>query len=161
MNFVYFTQHIVIFYVIGLADNTHLSQPTDRLPYTTLMYTSGPGGENNAPRRNLTGVDVTDFDFKQSAVVKMSVDLHGGEDVPIYAVGPMAHLFHGVHEQHYIAHVMAYASCVGQNKKHCRQHASRHQHETTAVSGRASGIQVTVSSICASISLWYFSRLFL
>ena len=25
----------------------------------------------------------------------------------------MSHLFHGVHEQNYIAHVMAYASCVG------------------------------------------------
>jgi len=31
----------------------------------------------------------------------------------------MAHLTHGVHEQHYIAHVMAYAACVGDNKKHC------------------------------------------
>lgn len=31
----------------------------------------------------------------------------------IYARGPMSHLFHGVHEQNYIAHVMAYASCVG------------------------------------------------
>jgi alkaline phosphatase len=41
---------------------------------------------------------------------------HGGEDVAIYAKGPMAHLFRGVHEQHYIAHVMAYASCVGQYK---------------------------------------------
>jgi len=33
--------------------------------------------------------------------------------VAIYARGPMSHLFHGVHEQSYIAHVMAYASCVG------------------------------------------------
>ena len=34
----------------------------------------------------------------------------------IYARGPMSHLFHGIHEQHYIAHVMAYASCVGDYK---------------------------------------------
>ena len=26
--------------------------------------------------------------------------------------GPMAHLFHRVHEQTYVAHVMGYASCV-------------------------------------------------
>ena len=42
-----------------------------------------------------------------------SSETHGGEDVAIYARGPMSHLIHGVHEQSYIAHVMAYASCVG------------------------------------------------
>ena len=46
-------------------------------------------------------------------------ETHGGEDVAIYATGPMSHLFHGVHEQSYIAHVMAYASCVGPNTQHC------------------------------------------
>ena len=25
----------------------------------------------------------------------------------------MAHLFHRLHEQHYVAHVMAYAACIG------------------------------------------------
>jgi hypothetical protein len=37
--------------------------------------------------------------------------------VAIYARGPMSHLFHGVHEQTYIAHVMGYASCVGDYKR--------------------------------------------
>lgn len=27
--------------------------------------------------------------------------------------GPMAHLFHNVHEQNYVAHVMAYAARIG------------------------------------------------
>ena len=36
-------------------------------------------------------------------------ETHSGEDVAIYAGGPMAHLFHGVQEQHYVFHVMAYA----------------------------------------------------
>lgn len=31
----------------------------------------------------------------------------------------MAHLLHGVHEQNYIPHVMAYASCIGANLDHC------------------------------------------
>ena len=44
---------------------------------------------------------------------------HGGEDVAIYAKGPMAHLFRSVHEENYIAHVMAYASCVGRYKDKC------------------------------------------
>ncbi len=29
------------------------------------------------------------------------------------AAGPMAHLFHGVHEQTYVAHVIAYAAKIG------------------------------------------------
>ena len=60
-----------------------------------------------------------DKDFMQPAHVPGIAETHGGEDVPIYAIGPMSHLFSGVHEQHYIAHAMMYASCVGPNKKHC------------------------------------------
>ena len=55
------------------------------------------------------------------AAVPLKKETHGGEDVPIYARGPMSHLFHATHEQNYIAHVMTYASCVGINKQHCEQ----------------------------------------
>lgn len=44
----------------------------------------------------------------------MSTETHGGDDVAIYARGPMAHLLTGTHEENDIAHVMAYASCVGE-----------------------------------------------
>ena len=54
-----------------------------------------------------------------TSAVPLNSETHGGEDVAIYASGPMSHLMHGVQEQHYIAHVMAYASCVGLNKMHC------------------------------------------
>lgn len=39
----------------------------------------------------------------------------------IFAVGPYAHLFQGVQEQNYIAHVFAYAMCIGEYTKqaHC------------------------------------------
>lgn len=47
------------------------------------------------------------------------METHGGEDVAIFSKGPMAHLLHGVQEQNYIPHVMAYAACIGQNKEHC------------------------------------------
>lgn len=53
-------------------------------------------------------------EFHQAAAIAMDLETHGGDDVAIYARGPMSHLFQGVHEQHYIAHVMAYASCVGE-----------------------------------------------
>ena len=36
-------------------------------------------------------------------------ETHGGEDVAIFAGGPWAHLFQGVHEQNYIYHVMRHA----------------------------------------------------
>ena len=58
-------------------------------------------------------------DYLQQAFIKTIEESHGGEDVPIYANGPMAHLFTGVHQQTFIAHGMAYASCVGPNKGHC------------------------------------------
>ncbi|XP_033104633.1 alkaline phosphatase-like isoform X5 [Anneissia japonica] len=109
--------------ILGLVDD---ALGKDRLPYTTLAYANGPGGlkvseSYNATnlRPNNTGVDTEDRDYKQDALVPLSSETHGGEDVAIYATGPMAHLFHGVHEQNYIMHVMKYAACVGDNKEHC------------------------------------------
>lgn len=46
-------------------------------------------------------------------------ETHGGDDVAIYAIGPQAHLFQGVYEQHYIAHVIGYAACIGPGLKFC------------------------------------------
>ena len=40
-----------------------------------------------------------------------------------HILGPMSHLFAGVHEQNYIAHAMAYASCIGINKAHCNRYS--------------------------------------
>ena len=60
-----------------------------------------------------------DFRVQAAGPFREEWATHGGEDVGIYATGPMSHLFHGVHEQNYIAHVMAYASCVGPNTQHC------------------------------------------
>ena len=62
----------------------------------------------------------------------MKLETHAGEDVAVYARGPMAHLVHGVQEQSYIAHVMAYASCVGVNTGHCDMHAEITQHSSGA-----------------------------
>mgnify|MGYP003382494420 CR=1 FL=1 len=50
---------------------------------------------------------------------------HGGEMVELIAKGAMDHLLHGVHEQNYIPHVMAYASCIGANLDHCAWAGSR------------------------------------
>ncbi|XP_022254321.1 alkaline phosphatase-like isoform X2 [Limulus polyphemus] len=113
--------------IFGTDD--HVSD-VDGLPYTTLLYSNGPGYNRNFPlgRQNLTGVDTGDKNYVQQSAVPRRWDTHGGEDVPVYAHGPMAHLFRGVFEQTYIPHAMAYAACIGPNKKTCDR--GRHRHQT-------------------------------
>ncbi|KAK2148445.1 hypothetical protein LSH36_497g01016 [Paralvinella palmiformis] len=97
--------------ILGFVDNLALeyADVKDEYPVTALMYANGPGSNK---REDLDGdVDPTADDFLQPSLVPMRYETHGGEDVAIYARGPMAHLIHGVKEQNYIGHVMAYAAC--------------------------------------------------
>ncbi|CAH2248097.1 dual specificity testis-specific kinase 2 isoform X1 [Pelobates cultripes] len=95
--------------IFGLAPKKAL----DAKSYTSILYANGPGF-------NLTGNGRPDVDnitsdssnYRQQAAVPLDSETHGGEDVAIMAKGPMAHLFHGVQEQTYISHVMAYAACL-------------------------------------------------
>jgi alkaline phosphatase len=103
--------------ILAFVDDDSEDGAEDNMPYTSLGYANGPSGR--AGRRNETGWDPTSNTYLQQSLVPIGSETHGGEDVAIYANGPMAHLFHGVQEQNYIAHAMAYASCVGQNKDHC------------------------------------------
>ena len=88
----------------------------DELPYTTLGYANGPGAlavrdakKPDRPRRDLSNVDTAAPDYLQQALVPLGSETHSGEDVPIYAGGPWAHLFQRTVEQNYIFHVMNYA----------------------------------------------------
>jgi alkaline phosphatase len=93
----------------------------DGKPYTTLSYMNGPGyghfdseaeryaGGINSGRHLKSTDDTGAANFHQEALVPMFAETHGGEDVAIYARGPWAHLFHCVHEQNYIYHVMRQA----------------------------------------------------
>ena len=108
----------------GLASNTH----DDGLPYTTLSYANGasyyfnnygiddPNKRANVTRRDLTNVDVEDRMFLSPVTAFEISETHGGDDVAIYAKGPMAHLFHSLHDQTHIANVMAYSACIGPYK---------------------------------------------
>lgn len=91
---------------VAATENT-----TDNKPYTILHYANGPSAQ--VIRANLTGVNTNDNNFAFPSAVPMTYETHGGEDVAIYARGPMSHLFYGVQEQSYIAHVMGHAMCVG------------------------------------------------
>ena len=109
------------------------------LPYTTLGYANGPGytgaseDQPEGPHRfrhrpcrqrppmscsyegiesgrpDLSEVDTGSPTYLQEATVPMGSETHAGEDVPIYAGGPRAALFHGVREQNYIYHAMVEA----------------------------------------------------
>ena len=91
-----------------------VARADDGKPYTTLGYANGntgckPGQEDCA-REDLTGIDTTDKDFHQQALVFSGSETHAGEDVPVFASGPGAELVRGVIEQHEIFHIMGRAS---------------------------------------------------
>ncbi len=98
------------------------------LPFTTLSYANGPGytgrsreqpeGAKQYPhnptgyagirkgRPKLSDAEVRQPDYLQESTVPARNDTHAGEDVPIYATGPAAALFHGVQEQSYVFHAV-------------------------------------------------------
>ncbi|XP_042313775.1 intestinal-type alkaline phosphatase-like [Sceloporus undulatus] len=95
--------------IFGLAPK----RATDKRSYTSILYGNGPGYTlKNGSRPDVSSVAFDDKDYQQQAAVPLSSETHGGEDVAIMAQGPMAHLFHGIREQNYIAHVLAYAGCI-------------------------------------------------
>ncbi|XP_071959486.1 alkaline phosphatase, tissue-nonspecific isozyme-like [Antedon mediterranea] len=108
--------------ILGIDDT---SVGLDGVPYTTLSYANGPGGIETwagfkAFGRRIDPGNITEsIVYIQQALVPRISESHGGEDVSIYADGPMAHLLHGVHEQNYIMHVMKYAACLGDSTAHC------------------------------------------
>ncbi|SJM33755.1 alkaline phosphatase [Mesorhizobium delmotii] len=99
--------------ILGVA-----GEGDDKKPYTTLSYANGPGAKAE-PRADLSGVDTTEVDYLQQALVPLEEsETHAGDDVAIFAAGPWAHLFRGVVEQNLIYHVIAYASQIPSKTKH-------------------------------------------
>ncbi|NXT75794.1 PPBI1 phosphatase, partial [Zapornia atra] len=95
--------------IFGLAPK----KAKDKRAYTSILYGNGPGysiRDGGRPAASLPAAE--DKDYRQQAAVPLETETHSGEDVMVLAQGPMAHLFHGVQEQHYIAHAMAYAACI-------------------------------------------------
>ncbi|SNR99076.1 alkaline phosphatase [Methylobacillus rhizosphaerae] len=96
-----------------------LVRATDGRPYTTIAYANGKGYYPGVPGdqvldlparsgriEDMSNVDTTHPDFHQEVLVPLNSETHGAEEVQIFAGGPKAHLFHGIHEQNYIFHVM-------------------------------------------------------
>ncbi|XP_004868185.1 intestinal-type alkaline phosphatase-like isoform X2 [Heterocephalus glaber] len=82
----------------------------DGKAYTSILYGNGPNFKN--PRADVTAQESGSPTYRQPAAVPLSSETHSGEDVAVFARGPQAHLMHGVQEQSYIAHLMAFAGCL-------------------------------------------------
>jgi alkaline phosphatase len=67
------------------------------------------GTDTKSLRNTFSQATVTDLNFLQEAVVPLSSETHGGEDVGIWATGPYSHYVRGSMEQNWIFHVMAKA----------------------------------------------------
>uniref|UniRef100_A0A8C3C744 Alkaline phosphatase n=1 Tax=Cairina moschata TaxID=8855 RepID=A0A8C3C744_CAIMO len=103
--------------IFGLAP---MQSDVDRKPFTSILYGNGPGYKIvGGERENVSAVDFAHANYQAQSAVPLRQETHGGEDVAVFARGPMAHLLHGVHEQNYIPHAMAYAACIGPNRAHC------------------------------------------
>ncbi len=103
--------------------NSKYKLANDGLPYTTLGY--GNGGQElmkvfkpdclsvhcnfHFKRKDLTNVETQHKAFTHETLIPLKQETHGGEDVAIFAGGPWSHLFHGIHEQNYIYHVIRHA----------------------------------------------------
>lgn len=86
------------------------------MPFFTLSYANGMGyfnHHNESGRVNPLDMDFSDPLFMQPTTVPLQESSHGGDDVGVYAFGAHSHLFTGVYEQHFIAHAMMYATCLG------------------------------------------------
>ena len=81
----------------------------DGRPYTTLSYANGPSHSGARRRPDRSELSSEDPEYRQQAMLPMKSETHAGEDVPIFAGGPRAALFHGVQEQNYIYHAMVEA----------------------------------------------------
>uniref|UniRef100_A0A8C2V4T1 Alkaline phosphatase n=1 Tax=Chinchilla lanigera TaxID=34839 RepID=A0A8C2V4T1_CHILA len=94
--------------IFGLAPSLAL----DFKNYTSILYGNGPGYPLTSSRPDVSDSETGDPNYRQQAAVPLASETHGGEDVAVFARGPQAHLMHGVQEQSYIAHLMAFAGCL-------------------------------------------------
>ncbi|XP_039289918.1 alkaline phosphatase, tissue-nonspecific isozyme [Nilaparvata lugens] len=91
--------------------------------YSTILYGNGPG--YSAPRAVPTNTTAEKNAVHSSAVPRQWAT-HGGEDVPVYARGPLASvLFSGTVDQSYIPHAIAYIACLGEYSQRCVENQTR------------------------------------
>lgn len=91
--------------ILGTVAFGEPSLARDGKAYTTLGYANGPGAVGPGERRDPAHEDTHALDYRQQALVPLSSETHGGEDVVVRASGPGARLLSGTIEQHTIFYV--------------------------------------------------------
>lgn len=95
-----------------ILDVDTMISDVDNKPYTTLLYTNGPG---YATKRNPS----TGKDAIQSSAVPRNWATHSGEDVPVFSTGPLHNIFGGSFDQTYLPHAISYVACLGPFHDRC------------------------------------------
>ncbi|XP_068083910.1 alkaline phosphatase, tissue-nonspecific isozyme [Anabrus simplex] len=123
----------------------------DGLPYSTLLYGNGPGFIS--PRQIPNNLS-SERNTAHGAAVPRQWATHGGEDVPVYAQGPLASLlFSGSFDQSYVPHAIAYIACLGEHAARCKRNSSQREHDeclipqVRRVASRHDGVVSLASSI--------------
>ena len=99
----------------GYTGKSNLQEAGSKSFTTPATAEWASGSEGHSPtsffpalgRPLLKETQVQRSDYLQEAIIPLSAETHGAEDVAIFAGGPKAYLFHGVIEQNVIYHVMA------------------------------------------------------
>ena len=74
-----------------------------------LNYMNGPNGLINESRKNPALLDIFSWDYRQQTLVPLPIATHGGDDVGVYATGPMSPIFHITVDNTMIAQAMKFA----------------------------------------------------
>ncbi|XP_057342098.1 alkaline phosphatase 4-like [Microplitis mediator] len=141
--------------ILGFANN--VIEPNVK-PYETLTYANGPGfthHRNNNTNSSETWIPVesnanrNEPFYQHMSAMWLKDETHGGEDVGVYAIGPYSHLFRGTFEQNYIAHAVAYASCMKDWPSHCDHQYKKYYYDTSS-----SSTIVSLSSLIVATSFF-------
>lgn len=110
--------HAIYFYFYSSTGMDNKVSDVDNMPYSTLLYGNGPGF--SVPRMVPTNLSVEEKNAVHGAAVPRKWATHGGEDVPVYAVGPLSTLlFTGTVDQSYLPHAIAYIACFAEYRQRC------------------------------------------
>ncbi|XP_046683391.1 alkaline phosphatase, tissue-nonspecific isozyme-like [Homalodisca vitripennis] len=130
----------------------------DGQPYSTLLYGSGPGYSVPRSVPNNASSAAEERNAVHGSAVPRQWGTHGGEDVPVFAAGPLARaLFSGIVDQSYIPHAIAFIACLGEHSKRCvsgpdnytepRRENCGSPHVSTVYTSRRRGGVVLASSV--------------
>lgn len=79
------------------------------MPLQGINYMNGPNGLNKDPRPNPAYEPIYDWSYRQQTLVPIPFSSHGGDDVGVYATGPLSAFFHATVDNTFIAQTIKLA----------------------------------------------------